>query len=132
MVKLNAIILLLLDFYIFFALRATNIRFVRTKWFTILWWGYSLTLLTSLFIAFEYSVPLAVRSVILVAFFLTAVSKFVYAIILLIDDLRRGGIWVSRLFSPGREDQSVEERVEELEKPLPEVPKKGISRSEFC
>lgn len=131
MVKLNAILLLLLDFYIFFALRATNIRFVRTKWFTVLWWGYSLTLLISLFIAFEYTIPLAVRSVILVAFFLTAVSKFIYAIILLIDDLRRGGIWVSRLFSP-RSNQSVEERVDELEKPLPEVPKKGISRSDFC
>ena len=130
MVKLNAILLLLLDFYIFFALRATNIRFVRTKWFTVLWWGYSLTLLISLFIAFEYTIPLAVRSVILVAFFLTAVSKFIYAIILLIDDLRRGGIWVSRLFSP-RSNQSVEERVDELEKPLPEVPKKGISRSDF-
>src|SRR5690606_11793208 len=45
-------------------------------------------------------------------------------------DLRRGGIWISRLFSP-KKGQSVEQQVEELEKPLPEVPKKGISRSDF-
>ncbi|HIY75624.1 MAG TPA: metallophosphoesterase, partial [Candidatus Sphingobacterium stercorigallinarum] len=97
MVKLNAILLFLLDIYIFFALRATNIRFVKTKWFAVLWWGYSISLLIGLYVSFEYSIPLIVRSIILVAFFLTAVSKFIYAVILLIDDLRRGGVWISRL-----------------------------------
>ena len=130
MLELNAVILFLLDFYIFFALRATNIRFVKTRWFTILWWGYSLSLLVGLFISFQYSIPLSVRSIILVAFFLTAVSKFVYAIVLIVDDLRRGGIWVGRLFSRGK-GKDLEERLETLEEPLPEVPKKGISRSDF-
>lgn len=130
MLKLNAVILFLLDFYIFFALRATNIRFVKTRWFTILWWGYSLSLLVGLFISFQYSIPLSVRSIILVAFFLTAVSKFVYAIVLIVDDLRRGGIWVGRLFSRGK-GKDLEERLETLEEPLPEVSKKGISRSDF-
>ncbi|MGV6945634.1 metallophosphoesterase [Sphingobacterium kyonggiense] len=130
MLKLNAVILFLLDFYIFFALRATNIKFMRTKWFTFLWWGYSIALLVGLFISFQYSIPLAIRSIILVAFFITAVSKFIYAIVLIVDDLRRGGIWVSRLFS-NKKGQNLEEKLEELEKPLPEVPKKGISRSDF-
>ncbi|GAA4146702.1 metallophosphoesterase [Sphingobacterium kyonggiense] len=130
MLKLNAVILFLLDFYIFFALRATNIKFMRTKWFTFLWWGYSIALLIGLFISFQYSIPLAIRSIILVAFFITAVSKFIYAIVLIVDDLRRGGIWVSRLFS-NKKGQNLEEKLEELEKPLPEVPKKGISRSDF-
>lgn len=130
MVKLNAILLFLLDIYIFFALRATNIRFVKTKWFAVLWWGYSISLLIGLYVSFEYSIPLIVRSIILVAFFLTAVSKFIYAVILLIDDLRRGGVWISRLFSSPK-GQSVEEHLDKLEKPLPEVPKRGISRSEF-
>ncbi len=130
MLKLNAVILFLLDFYIFFALRATNIRFIKTRWFTILWWGYSLSLLVGLFISFQYNIPLSIRSIILVAFFLTAVSKFVYAIVLIVDDLRRGGIWVGRLFSRGK-GKDLEERFETLEEPLPEVPKKGISRSEF-
>ncbi|MGJ1205416.1 metallophosphoesterase [Sphingobacterium lactis] len=130
MLKLNAVLLFILDFYIFFALRATNIKFIRTTWFTVLWWGYSLSLLIGLFISFQYSIPLMIRSIILVAFFLTAVSKFIYAIVLIIDDARRGGIWLSRLFS-NKKGKDLEESVEELEKPLPEVPKKGITRSEF-
>src|SRR5690606_25977417 len=130
MLKLNAVILFLLDFYIFFALRATNIRFVKTRWFTILWWGYSLSLLVGVFISFQYSIPLSIRSIILVAFFLTAVSTIVYAIVLIVDDLRRGGIWIGRLFCRGK-DKDLEERLEALEEPLPEVPKKGISRSDF-
>jgi hypothetical protein len=69
MLQLNAVILFLLDFYIFFALRATKIEFIRTRWFTILWWGYSISLLAGLFISFKFSIPLSVRSIILVAFF---------------------------------------------------------------
>ncbi|SEF88191.1 metallophosphoesterase [Sphingobacterium lactis] len=130
MLKLNAVLLFILDFYIFFALRATNIKFIRTTWFTVLWWGYSLSLLIGLFISFQYSIPLMIRSIILVAFFLTAVSKFIYAIVLIVDDARRGGIWLSRLFS-NKKGKDLEESVEELEKPLPEVPKKGITRSDF-
>jgi len=131
MLKLNAILLFLLDFYIFFALRATKIKFIKTKWFTILWWGYSLGLLLGLFISAKYNIPLIFRSIILVAFFMTAVCKFIYVIILLIDDLRRGGIWISRLFSINKKGETVEEQIEELTAPLPEKPKKGISRSDF-
>ncbi|MBE8714095.1 metallophosphoesterase [Sphingobacterium hungaricum] len=131
MLIINAILLFLLDFYIFFALRATKIQFVKTKWFTFIWWGYSISLLVGLFISAKFDIPLIIRSVILVAFFMTAVCKFIYVIILLIDDVRRGGIWVSRLFKPKKEVETIEEHIEELEAPLPEVPKKGISRSEF-
>lgn len=130
MLQLNTVLLFILDFYIFFALRATNIEFVRTKWFSYLWWGYSISLLIGLFISFQYSIPLMYRSIILVAFFMTAVSKFIFAAVLIIDDIRRGGIWLSRLFSP-KKVTHLEENIEELEKPLPEVPKNGISRSEF-
>ena len=130
MLQLNTVLLFILDFYIFFALRATNIKFVTTKWFTYLWWGYSISLLIGLFISFQYSIPLMYRSIILVAFFMTAVSKFIFAAVLIIDDIRRGGIWLSRLFSP-KKVTHLEENIEELEKPLPEVPKNGISRSEF-
>lgn len=130
MLKLNTILLFILDFYIFFALRATNIQFVKTKWFSFLWWGYSISLLIGLYISFQYPIPLMYRSIILVAFFMTAVSKFIFAAVLIIDDLRRGGIWVSRLFG-GKKHERVEERFEELEEPLPEVPKNGITRSEF-
>ncbi|WP_312134783.1 metallophosphoesterase [Sphingobacterium sp.] len=130
MLQLNTVLLFILDFYIFFALRATNIKFVKTKWFTYLWWGYSITLLIGLYISFQYSIPLMYRSIILVAFFMTAVSKFIFAAVLIIDDIRRGGIWLSRVFKP-KQITHLEDNIEELEKPLPEVPKNGISRSEF-
>lgn len=130
MLIINAIILFLLDFYIFFALRSTKIGFAKKKWFTYLWWGYSVALFIGLFISFKYNIPLAYRSIILVAFFLTAISKFIYAFIILLDDLRRGGIWVTRLFTRSP-TPNIKKRIEELEEPLPEVPTRGISRSEF-
>jgi len=45
MLILNAVLLVIFDFYIFFALRATKIKAVKTKWFSFLWWGYSIGLL---------------------------------------------------------------------------------------
>jgi len=128
MLLINACVLLLLDFYIFFALRATKIKFPKTKVFSILWWSYSALLLLGVFISAKYSIPLIVRSVILVAFFLTAASKIFFFLILLIDDIRRGGVWVKRLFV---KKKSVEDLVEDAGDPLPENPVKGISRSEF-
>ena len=128
MLFVNACVLLILDFYIFFALRATKIKFPKTKVFSILWWSYSVLLLLGVFISAQYNIPLIVRSVILVAFFLTAASKIFFFLILLIDDIRRGGVWLKRLFAKKR---SVEDLVEDAGEPLPENPVKGISRSEF-
>lgn len=126
MVIYNTILLLVLDFYIFFALRGSGIPFARKRWFVWLWWGFSVALGIALFIAFKYSIPLAVRSVIMVTFFIAAVCKFIYAIVLIIDDLRRGGVWMARLLRPKPVQQD----------PLPVPPsedrkKHGISRSEF-
>ncbi|MBD1420727.1 metallophosphoesterase [Sphingobacterium chuzhouense] len=130
MLIFNAILLLVFDFYIFFALRATKIKVAKTKWFSVMWWGYSIALLLGLYISAKFNLPLAYRSVILVAFFMTAASKFIFIVVLLLDDIRRGGIWVAKLFSP-RRNESLPERVEELSEPLPEKPVNGISRSEF-
>lgn len=130
MVVFNAILLFLFDIYIFFALRATNIKVVKTKWFAILWWGYSIGLLAGVFISFKFNIPLAYRSIILVAFFMTVVSKFIFVVVLLIDDLRRGGVWISRLLG-NKKVNTLEEQVEHLQEPLPEKPQNGISRSDF-
>ena len=130
MLIFNAILLLIFDFYIFFALRATKIKAVKTKWFSFLWWGYSIGLMIGLFISAKYNIPLTYRSIILVAFFMTAASKFIFILVLLADDIRRGGVWIGRLFSP-QKSESLAERVEDLSEPLPENPKNGISRSEF-
>jgi len=125
MLLINAILLFVLDFYIFFALRATKIKIVKSKLFSCIWWGYSIILLVGLFISVKFNLPLAIRSVILVAFFMTAVSKFFFVIVLLIDDLRRGGLWIKRSLSP----QKV--LAEQEQGSLPDRTDKGISRSEF-
>lgn len=131
MLLFNAILLLLFDFYIFFALRATKIKIVNKRWFPFIWWGYSIGLLLGLYIAAKFNIPLMYRSIILVAFFMTAVSKFIFIIILLIDDVRRGGVWIARLFSRRKKEESLPERLEDLSEPLPEEPRNGITRSEF-
>jgi predicted MPP superfamily phosphohydrolase len=130
MLIFNAILLFIFDFYIFFALRATKIKFAKKKWFPYLWWGYSIALFVGLFISAKFNIPLTYRSIILVLFFMTAISKFIYILVILADDIRRGGIWLMRLFSY-KEAKSPIERGEILQKPLPEVPKNGISRSSF-
>lgn len=130
MLIFNAILLVVFDFYIFFALRATKIKMAKTKWFSLVWWGYSMALLLGLYISAQFNLPLAYRSIILVAFFMTATSKFIFIVVLLLDDIRRGGIWIAKLFAP-RKRENLEERVETLSEPLPEKPINGISRSEF-
>lgn len=132
MLIFNAVILFILDIYIYLALRATKIKFVKSKLFTILWWGYSALLLTALIVSFKFELPLFYRSIILVAFFITFVSKFIYMLIILMDDIRRGGVWLTRIIrNQKRPVKSIEERKETLEQPLPEAPVKGISRSDF-
>ena len=131
MLIFNSILLLLFDFYIFFALRATKIKFTKTRLFSWVWWGYSIALLMGLFISTKFNIPLTYRSIILVAFFMTAASKFIFIVILLLDDIRRGGIWLARLFSPRRKYESLPERVKDFSEPLPDNPVHGISRSEF-
>ncbi|AIM35555.1 DNA mismatch repair protein MutT [Sphingobacterium sp. ML3W] len=128
MLIVNVIILLILDFYIFFALKATKIKFAKTKTFGILWWGYSILLSLGVLISFKFNIPLIVRSVFLVAFFLTAASKFFFFFVLILDDLRRGGLWLSRLVTPKK---TVKQAVNVLEMPIAEEPVKGITRSDF-
>ncbi|SKB91013.1 hypothetical protein SAMN05660226_03782 [Parapedobacter luteus] len=128
MIVFNTIVLLLLDYYIYKALRATPIRWAKSRLFPRLWWGYSLFLTTAIFISIYLSIPLMVRSIILVMFFLTFMCKFIFILVLLADDIRRGGVWLKRLVIPKK--KTVVPAVEPSD-PLPERPVKGISRSEF-
>lgn len=96
MVYLTAALLLLIDFYIYKALRQTNIGWVKGPLFPKLWWGYSALILAGVVASIYANITLTVRSIILVAFFLTFTTKFLYMLILLADDLRRGGIWMKR------------------------------------
>lgn len=128
MLIINVFVLLILDFYIFFALKATKIKFAKTKTFAILWWSYSILLSLGVIISFKFNIPLTVRSIFLVAFFLTAASKFFFFFVLILDDIRRGGLWLTRLVTPKK---TVKQAVNVLEMPIAEEPVKGITRSDF-
>lgn len=91
--------LLVFDYYCYRAILS-----VFKKWrpgtkkiFSILWWTYTAVLLLGVFASIYLNLYLTVRAVILVAFFLTVVCKFVMLPFLLIDDLRRGLIKLKRL-----------------------------------
>lgn len=128
MIVFNTIVLLLIDFYIYKALRATRIRWVASPLFPKIWWGYSLLLTVCIFVSIYVSIPLMFRSIILVAFFLTFISKFTFILILLADDIRRGGLWLRRLLIPKKKQIAP---AEDSDASLPEKPVEGISRSQF-
>src|SRR5690606_7617341 len=68
------------------------------------------------------------RSVILVALFITFTTKFVFVLIMVIDDIRRGGVWLRRKILPVKnihDDVVVENEV------VVEKGKGRISRSDF-
>lgn len=103
------IFLLIFDYYCYRAILS-----VFKKWkagtkkiFGILWWTYTTVLLLGVFASIYLNLYLTVRAVILVAFFLTVVCKFVMLPFLLIDDLRRGLVRLARLRKKPRPATSV-------------------------
>lgn len=100
MIYLTAAVLLLVDFYIYKALRQTGIAWVKSPAFPKLWWAYSILVLAGVLISIFVNITLTMRSIILVAFFLTFTTKFLYMLFLLADDARRGLVWIKRRFFP--------------------------------
>lgn len=99
-----SIFLLLFDYYCYRAILS-----VFKKWtpgtkrtFTLLWWTYSFLLIAGVFAGIYLNLFLTLRAVILVAFFLTVVCKAVMLPFLLIDDLRRGFIKLTRRTSKNK------------------------------
>jgi len=127
MIVFNTFILLVIDFYIYKALRASSLKWAKSTLFSRLWWGYSFALAGGMLLSIYMNLPLMVRSIILVAFFLTFTAKFIYLLILLADDIRRGGVWLKRLFIPNR----IQPEPATEPATLPEQPVNGITRSEF-
>lgn len=95
---INTIILIGIDIYIYLAIRGTTLSWARSKIFSVLWWSYSVLLILGILISIKFDIRLTVRSIILVAFFMTFTTKFVYMLVLFADDIRRGLIWSKRYF----------------------------------
>ncbi|WP_026897054.1 metallophosphoesterase [Daejeonella oryzae] len=93
-----SIILLMMDLYIYKAIKSLNPKRTEKQktLFASLWWGYTLLLVLGVFAGIFFNIRLAFRSVILVAFFLTVVTKFAYLPFLFTDDIRRFFIWLKR------------------------------------
>lgn len=118
-----SILMLIIDFYIFKASGS-----FRKTWkekyqriFQYAWWGWSALLIVGVFGSIVLNFRLAIRSVMLVAFFITVVSKLVYLPFLFLDDIRRVLVWAKRKIFPAHENLT----------PLNEPSGEKISRSEF-
>ncbi len=97
-----SILMLVIDYYIYHASRS-----VRKDWshrnqqiFTWVWWGWTTLLFAGVFGSILLNARLTVRSVMLVAFFITFVSKLVYIPFLFLDEVRRFFIWTFRMVRP--------------------------------
>lgn len=97
-----SVLLLAFDYYCFKAILSVfkNWKPKTKKIFAVAWWTYTSILVIGVFAAIflpsYMSLYLSLRSVIMVAFFLTVVCKLMMLPFLLIDDLRRGIIKLSR------------------------------------
>lgn len=113
------ILLLLFDLYIYKAILSVYPKWSKEKKkrFSAIWWGYSFILISGVFISIFFSIPLTLRALILVSFFITFVSKFFFIPILLIDDTRRLIVWLTRKYKS--------------KKPILSNKESKISRSEF-
>ncbi|WP_443936672.1 metallophosphoesterase [Pedobacter sp. MW01-1-1] len=91
-----SLLLLILDFYCYKAITAVfkNWKPNTRKTFTYAYWTYTILLVIGIIcsVVFTKVLFLSLKSIILVAFFLTLASKIVLLPFLLIDDLRRGVI----------------------------------------
>lgn len=124
MIYLTAAILLVVDFYIFKALRQSNISWAQGTVFRRLWWAYSTLILISVLVSIYVNITLTMRSIILVAFFLTFTTKFLYMLFLLVDDARRGIVWIKRRIVK-KSSKDIAPSLEGAE------PTSNISRSKF-
>jgi hypothetical protein len=91
-------LLLLIDWYIIKAILSLKFKIIekRKRTFKWLYWGYTILLIIGVFAGIFFSIKLTARAIILVAFFLTFVSKFFFLPFLFLDDIRRFFIWLSR------------------------------------
>ena len=100
MLSIISVFLLMIDFYIYKAVKSIFAKWSSTnkQIFGTLFWAYSILLIAGVFAGIYLNIRLTARAIILVAFFLTVVSKICFLLFLLIDDLRRLLIWISRKF----------------------------------
>lgn len=106
-----SVLILAFDYYCFRAILSVfkNWKQRTKRIFAIAWWSYSIFLIIGVFVSIFITIPsayLGIRSVILVAFFLTLACKVVFLPFLVIDDLRRLFIKTGGLFKKKDENRA--------------------------
>lgn len=96
------LLVIVFDLYI-----AKAITSIYPKWknnkkfgFKFIWWGYTTILLTGVCLSMLTNIPLGIRTVFLVAFFITFVTKLCMVLILAIDDIRRFLLLIKQKVKP--------------------------------
>ncbi|MEY5069111.1 MAG: hypothetical protein RLZ47_973 [Bacteroidota bacterium] len=118
-----SLLLLLLDLYLYKAIKA-----IRPNWsakqkrvFTYGWWGYSILITLGVFIGVYFNIRLTLRSILMVAFFLSSVAKLFFLPFVVMDDFRRSMLWMRKKYE-GKKKAEIMPPVEVGE---------PISRSQF-
>ena len=93
-----SILLSIFDLYIYKAILSVYPQWSKNKAkrFRNIWWGFSIALILGVFISIFFNIPLGIRAVLLVGFFITFVTKFFFIPILFADDIRRAFVWLKR------------------------------------
>jgi predicted MPP superfamily phosphohydrolase len=119
-----SLLLLVIDLYIYKAILNIYPKWTENKRqrFAMIWWGYTILLISGVFISIFFNIQLGIRAVILVGFFITFVTKVFFLPILFIDDVRRGIVWLKR---------KIILKIKTDEEPQKEIVESPISRSEF-
>ena len=103
-----SILLLIFDLYIYKAILSIYPKWSESKAnrFRYIWWGFSVFLISGVFISIFVNIPLGIRAVLLVGFFITFVSKFCFVPILFADDIRRFFVFIKRKAIPKPDEKA--------------------------
>jgi len=101
------IILLLIDLYVLNGLRGVSKkwRFLQKKWVPAVWMIFSVLLIAGLITVIYVKVGLMIRLAFTVFFFLVLVFKVSFVPFILVDDLRRLGLYMFRRFKKNAPDK---------------------------
>ncbi len=117
-------LLLLLDLYLYKAIKAIRPHWTtkQKKAFTYGWWGYSILITLGVFIGIYFNIRLTLRSILMVAFFLSSVAKLFFLPFVVMDDFRRSLLWMRNKYEGKKKKETM---------PAPAEVGEPISRSQF-
>ncbi len=125
-------ILLIVDFYVFQAVKTSfqNQSETKRRWILRGYWIVVGLTIAGLFLGVFLSIGRLLRTLIFVWFFIHYFSKLFALPFLLIDDVRRGLVWMSRKLGLNKRKKKKENREIDYELEISEV-RNGMTRSEF-